>query len=66
MLKEDEKPIEEMSLPETIAALQEALAAFQKEFDAPTHAAKARARKVSLNLEKLLKQYRRASVKRPE
>lgn len=59
---EDQLPIEEMSLEETLSALNEALAAFQKEYHSPVKAAQARARKVSLTLEKLMKRFRKVTI----
>lgn len=59
---EAKKPLEEMSLPEVLSALTEALAAFEKDYYSPAKAAQARARKASLNLEKLCKRYRKLTV----
>lgn len=56
------KAPEDMSYDELIAAIDMALAAFQKNYKEPTKAGKARARKASLTLEKLTKQYRRLTV----
>jgi hypothetical protein len=60
---EDQHPIEEMNLEEILAALPLALAAFQKDYRATSYAGQARARKASLNLEKLGKQYRKLTLK---
>lgn len=62
MTKEDQLPITEYTFEETISALKAALAAFEKEYFAPTKAARRRSRKVSRNLEKLLQQYRRVTL----
>lgn len=59
---EDQLPIEEMSFEALIVALPAALAAFEENYNGPTKAAKARARKASLNLEKLFKRYRKVTV----
>lgn len=62
MTKEDQKPITEYTFEETLSALKAALAAFEKEYFAPTKAAQRRCRKVSRTLEKLCKQYRRVTI----
>ena len=59
---EARKPIEEMTLPEVLDAIDKASAAFQKDYRATSYAGQARARKASLNLEKLGKQYRKLTV----
>jgi hypothetical protein len=59
---EDQKPITEYTLEELLPALNEALAAFQKEYYSPVKAAQRRCRKVSRTLEKLCKQYRRVTI----
>jgi hypothetical protein len=59
---EDQKPITEYTLEELLPALNEALAAFQKEYYSPVKAAQARARKASLTLDKLTKRYRKVTV----
>lgn len=63
---EARKPIEEMTLPEVLDAIDKATAAFQKDYRATSYAGQARARKASLNLEKLGKQYRKLTVMRGE
>jgi hypothetical protein len=60
---EARKPIEEMTLPEVLDAIDKATAAFQKDYRATSYAGQARARKASLNLEKLGKQYRKLTLK---
>jgi hypothetical protein len=62
MPKEDQLPIEEMNLEQCIDAIDKATAAFQKDYRATSYAGQARARKASLNLEKLGKQYRKLTV----
>lgn len=57
------KPIEEMTLPEVLDAIDKATAAFQKDYRATSYAGQARARKASRNLEKLGKQYRKLTIK---
>lgn len=57
------KPIEEMTLPEVLDAIDKATAAFQKDYRATSYAGQARARKASLNIEKLGKQYRKLTLK---
>jgi hypothetical protein len=59
---EDQKPITEYTLEETLSALNAALAAFEKEYFSPVKAAQRRCRKVSRTLEKLCKQYRRVTI----
>jgi len=61
---EARKPIEEMTLPEVLDAIDKATAAFQKDYRATSYAGQARARKASLNIEKLGKQYRKLTVMR--
>ena len=63
---EARKPIEEMTLPEVLDAIDKATAAFQKDYRATSYAGQARARKASLNIEKLGKQYRKLIVMRGE
>ena len=63
---EARKPIEEMTLPEVLDAIDKATAAFQKDYRATSYAGQARARKASRNLEKLGKQYRKLTVMRGE
>ena len=62
MTKEDQKPITEYTLEETLSALNTAPAAFEKEYFSPVKAARRRCRKVSRNLGKLLKQYCRVTL----
>lgn len=62
MTKEDQLPIEDMTLEQLIPAIEEALAAFNKDFKAASAAGKARARKASRNLTHMLKQYRKLTV----
>ena len=62
MTKEDQKPITEYTLEETLSALNAALAAFEKEYFSPVKSAQRRSRKVSRTLEQLLKQYRRLTI----
>jgi hypothetical protein len=59
---EDQLPIEEMSLEETLSALNAALAAFEKDYYSPVKAAQARARKASLTIEKLMKRFRKVTI----
>lgn len=61
MTKEDQKPITEYTLEETLDALAEALGAFEADYGSTVKRAQARARKASLNLEKLLKRYRKVT-----
>lgn len=63
---EARKPIEEMNLAQCLDAIDKATAAFQKDYRATSYAGQARARKASLNLEKLGKQYRKLTVMRGE
>lgn len=63
---EARKPIEEMTLPEVLDAIDKATAAFQKDYRATSYAGQARARKASLNLEKLGKQYRKLTLMKGE
>ena len=62
MPKEDQLPIEEMNLEQVQDAIEKATAAFLKDYRATSYAGQARARKASLNLEKLGKQYRKLTV----
>lgn len=62
MTKEDQKPITEYTLEETLEAIDAALAAFTKDYKNPSAAGKARARKASLTLDKLTKRYRKVTV----
>lgn len=62
MTKEDQKPITEYTFEETLSALKAALAAFTKDYRATSAAGKARARKASITLDKLCKQYRRVTL----
>lgn len=62
MTKEDQLPIEEMNLDQCLDALDKALDAFKEDYRATTAAGKARARKASLNIEKLGKQYRLLTI----
>lgn len=62
MTKEDQLPIEAMSLEQLIPAIESALEAFTKNFKAESAAGKARARKASNTLTKLTKQYRKVTV----
>ena len=62
MTKEDQLPIEEMNLEQCLDAIDAALKAFTKDYRATTAAGKARARKVSLTLDKLTKRYRKVTV----
>lgn len=62
MPKEDQLPIEEMTMDDLRAAIGSALVAFAKDFAQHSHEAKNRARRVSITLEKLLKRYRTLSV----
>ena len=59
---EARKPIEEMTLPEVLDAIDKATAAFQKDYRATSYAGQARARKASRNLTHLLKQFRKLTV----
>lgn len=59
---EDQRVIEEMTLEELIVAIPEALYAFDANYKLATKIGKARARKASLNLEKLMKRYRKVTV----
>lgn len=61
---EARKPIEEMTLPEVLDAIDKATAAFQKDYRATSYDGQARARKASRNIEKLGKQYRKLTVMR--
>lgn len=61
-MHEDQKPISEYTFEETLEALYYSLDAFIKDYRAPTKTGKARARKASRTLEKLLKRYRKLSV----
>lgn len=60
-MHEDQKPISEYTLEETLDALATALGAFQTDYGSTAKRAQARARKVSLNLDKLLKRYRKVT-----
>jgi hypothetical protein len=62
MPKEDQLAVEEMNLEQCLDAIDKATAAFQKDYRATSYAGQARARKASLNLEKLGKQYRKLTV----
>lgn len=62
MTKEDQKPITEYTLEETLEAIDAALAAFTKDYRAASAAGKARARKASLTLDKLTRRYRKVTV----
>lgn len=63
MPKEDQLPIEEMNLEQCLDAIDKATDAFQKDYRATSYAGQARARKASLNIEKLGKQYRKLTLK---
>ena len=63
---EDQLPIESMTLPQTLDAIDAALAAFTKDYRATSCADKARARKATLTLEKLGKQYRKLALRGSE
>lgn len=63
MPKEDQLAVEEMNLEQCLDAIDKATAAFQKDYRATSYAGQARARKASLNLEKLGKQYRKLTIK---
>lgn len=65
-MSEARKPIEEMTLPEVLDAIDKATAAFQKDYRATSYAGQARARKASRNLEKLGKQYRKLTLMKGE
>ena len=62
MPKEDQLLIEEMTMDDLRSAISAALVAFAKDFAQPSHEAQNRARRVSLNLGRLLKRYRTLSV----